>query len=274
LTRRINLIADKALLAAFSENTHTLRPKHVEAAVRDSEFSEPAGSQSHPRFLWGVAVFAAGALLGIGGYWLLGPGIQRPPQPASSTGIGTPLSTLTGDNPSQLSPVPVVTAQPIESLEKSDSGAHSKVAAPLPVSPPVAAPFGERGASASRQVAVTDVTGAMGSDMLESRLAATEKWLASEAGNLYSIQLLGATDVTQLKLHLNDLAKFVEMNKVFVYRTVANGRPYLTVLYGAFRDRRSAQDVLDKLPDWLKANRPLLRTVEGIRSEIKRHQAS
>ena len=33
LTRRVNLIADKALLAAFSENTHTVKPKHVEAAV-------------------------------------------------------------------------------------------------------------------------------------------------------------------------------------------------------------------------------------------------
>jgi septal ring-binding cell division protein DamX len=59
-----------------------------------------------------------------------------------------------------------------------------------------------------------------------------------------------------------------------VYRTVANGRPFLTVLYGEFSNRRSAQDVLDKLPEGLKANRPILRTVEGIRSEIKRHQPS
>src|SRR5574341_1023024 len=50
LTRRINLIADKALLAAFSENTHTIRPKHVEAAVRDSEFSGDVGPHAAPRF--------------------------------------------------------------------------------------------------------------------------------------------------------------------------------------------------------------------------------
>jgi len=91
---------------------------------------------------------------------------------------------------------------------------------------------------------------------------------------MYSIQLLGAADVTLLRLHLNDLSKFVEINKVFVYRTAANGRPFLTVLYGAFSDRRSAQDVLDKLPEGLKANRPILRTVEGIRGEIKQHQPS
>jgi hypothetical protein len=32
--------------------------------------------------------------------------------------------------------------------------------------------------------------------------------------------------------------------------------------------------VLNKLPEGLKANRPILRTVEGIRAELKRHQAS
>jgi septal ring-binding cell division protein DamX len=111
-------------------------------------------------------------------------------------------------------------------------------------------------------------------DVLESRLAATEKWLATENGNLYIIQLLGTVDATQLKLHLNDLSKSIEMNKLFVYRTLANGRPLLTVLYGTFSDRRSAQDVLEKLPDDLKVNRPFVRTVEGIRDELRRNQAS
>jgi septal ring-binding cell division protein DamX len=121
---------------------------------------------------------------------------------------------------------------------------------------------------------VTDITARAEPDVLESRLAATEKWLATEAGDLYIIQLLGTVDATQLKLHLNDLAKSIEMNKLFVYRTLANGRPLLTVLYGTFSDRRSAQDVLDKLPEDLKVNRPILRTVEGIRDELKRKQAS
>ena len=64
------------------------------------------------------------------------------------------------------------------------------------------------------------------------------------------------------------------MNKIFVYRTLANGRPLLTVLYGTFGDRRSAQVVLDKLPEDLKANRPFLRTVEGVRDELKRKEVS
>jgi hypothetical protein len=39
LLRRINIIADKILLSAFSESTHNLTSHHVVAAVNDSDFS-------------------------------------------------------------------------------------------------------------------------------------------------------------------------------------------------------------------------------------------
>ncbi|MGH8704251.1 MAG: ExeA family protein, partial [Burkholderiales bacterium] len=38
LTRRINVLADKALLAAFTESTHAVTPRQVGAAIADSEF--------------------------------------------------------------------------------------------------------------------------------------------------------------------------------------------------------------------------------------------
>jgi type II secretory pathway predicted ATPase ExeA len=275
LTRRVNLIADKALLAAFSENTHTVRPKHIEAAVRDSEFSQDAGPKSGPRYLWGAAVFAAGALLGIGGYMVFGPGTTDTPKPIIATVPGAPSS-----NPSALvealpAPAPSVIAQPTESFKNSPVSARPKAPGTvIEATPQVPAAAGGTRVTLVEQPTVTEITTALGPDVLESRLAATERWLATEAQNLYSIQLLGTADATQLKLHLNDLSKFIEINKVFVYRTVANGRPLLTVLYGRFSDRRSAQEMLEKLPEGLKANRPILRTVEGIRAELKRHQTS
>ena len=39
LTRRINVLADKSLLAAFMDNVHTLTPLHARAAIADSEFA-------------------------------------------------------------------------------------------------------------------------------------------------------------------------------------------------------------------------------------------
>jgi septal ring-binding cell division protein DamX len=55
-----------------------------------------------------------------------------------------------------------------------------------------------------------------------------------------------------------------------VYRTTANQKPFLTVLFGSFNSYRAAQEALDKLPESLKVNRPFLRTVGGIREEIAR----
>lgn len=39
LTRRVNIIADKAMLAAFAADTHDVSAKHVKSAIADSEFS-------------------------------------------------------------------------------------------------------------------------------------------------------------------------------------------------------------------------------------------
>jgi MSHA biogenesis protein MshM len=40
LTRRINILADKAMLAAFSEGSHSVTPGHVRYAAQDSEFKK------------------------------------------------------------------------------------------------------------------------------------------------------------------------------------------------------------------------------------------
>ena len=128
-------------------------------------------------------------------------------------------------------------------------------------------------AQALPQAGATETAVSGHADLLEVRLAATAEWLKIEANNTYSIQILGTNDPEQLRVHLNDLVKFIEINKVFVYLTTVNRRPFLTMLYGSFSDRRLAQEVLNKLPERLKANRPILRTVEGVRAEISLRQA-
>ncbi|MDJ0860827.1 MAG: AAA family ATPase [Gammaproteobacteria bacterium] len=60
LTRRVNILADKALLAAFASGSHHITPRHVRAAVRDSEFSK---SWRQPRRR-GAAALSTTALAG------------------------------------------------------------------------------------------------------------------------------------------------------------------------------------------------------------------
>lgn len=68
LTRRVNIIADKALLAAYTEGTHTLTPEHVRTAIGDSEFSraalrspKPARPSARPWLIAAVLAALAGA---------------------------------------------------------------------------------------------------------------------------------------------------------------------------------------------------------------------
>jgi septal ring-binding cell division protein DamX len=111
-------------------------------------------------------------------------------------------------------------------------------------------------------------------DDVELRLAATQVWLAQVGKNPYSIQLLGADNPDQLKQHLNVIRKYIEINDIFVYRTIAKQKPSLTVLYGSYNDRSAALAALAKLPASLKVYNPLLRTLQGVRTEIARHQPS
>jgi hypothetical protein len=58
--RRINIIADKVLLSAFSESTHSLTSRHVIAAVNDSDFSREATNKA--RLLWWLVALILVAL--------------------------------------------------------------------------------------------------------------------------------------------------------------------------------------------------------------------
>jgi type II secretory pathway predicted ATPase ExeA len=65
LTRRINILADKALLAAFADNTHLITPRLVEAAVRDAGYRRPGAVLRKwlPALAAGVALAVAALLV-------------------------------------------------------------------------------------------------------------------------------------------------------------------------------------------------------------------
>lgn len=75
LVRRINILADKSLLAAYADNTHQVTTRHVRRAAADSEFV-PAWYR-----LWkpaaAVACLTVAAIAGL--WWITSP---RPPEPA------------------------------------------------------------------------------------------------------------------------------------------------------------------------------------------------
>jgi len=79
LTRRINIFADKTLLAAFAAGTHTITANHARAAVTDTQIVMMR--RDSPRRL--VAAAAAGLVAGIGlGYFFAQVAALPSPSPA------------------------------------------------------------------------------------------------------------------------------------------------------------------------------------------------
>jgi type II secretory pathway predicted ATPase ExeA len=68
LSRRINVLADKTLLAAYAEQTHTLGARHLAAAAADGDAQDTDKRAQRPRKLL-AALAVAAALLGLGA-WL------------------------------------------------------------------------------------------------------------------------------------------------------------------------------------------------------------
>ena len=129
LTRRVNILADKSLLAAFADNEHGITAKHVDRAVRDSEFYRPAFSKAKIGLAAGGV--AAGLALGLGLHYLLAPPIQFAPTPFAPA---AQIAAITA------APAPVAApATNAANPPAQPPGVQANSAAPIPPAPPATA---------------------------------------------------------------------------------------------------------------------------------------
>jgi hypothetical protein len=270
LTRRINLIADKALLAAFAENTHTLRQKHIDAAVRDSEFAQQQyqpRQAARPRVAMGLAILALGMAAGAGLYALFGHGLPLPG--GSAAPVTTPpakTGNLSNKSNTYEESAAVPTVPPVPATAPAPAAVTDK---PAVDSPAPDQPSQQNDAQpAQPATAPAPSVPPSAGKLLQERLDATSRWLASAPPQTYTVQLLGARDEQQLNQHLRILSNIIEINNVFVYRTIAKGEPALTMTWGSFDSPGAARQAMAQLPARLKTYKPLLRTVQGIRTEV------
>lgn len=83
---------------------------------------------------------------------------------------------------------------------------------------------------------------------------------------------MGSGNEAQLQQHLTLLTKQINPEMFYAYRTKVNGQPFVTVLYGSFEDKATAQQAMQNLPKALKSYQPHLRTIAGITKETNQFQ--
>lgn len=243
LVRRINILADKALLSAFSENAYAITPKHVGIAIKDSEFgSEDTPAANSKKAYWlALATLLAGLAIGLGVQKLQ---IGQPEKSPVAATKPMPQTLRETPKPANVAtPASTATAEPSEPLTPP---APLQETAPAPAAEPMS--------------------------IVEKRLEATSTWLSQQSPDTVSIQLMVGDNLEQMRTQLEALTSVVELDNLYVYRTNVGGKPYISVLYGSYADRATASKALADLPKPLRTYRPQLRTVGGINKELKQLQ--
>lgn len=103
LTRRVNIIADKTLLAAFAGNTHTITVQHVRAAIEDSDFDLPPGAVPWQKMAIAAGLLVIGAGLGAGLYAALHSPSRQVPAPVATVAPGPVVAS---EKPAAAMPAP------------------------------------------------------------------------------------------------------------------------------------------------------------------------
>ena len=248
LTRRINILADKALLAAYSESSHAVTERQVKAAIADSEFvaAAPARATARPGVL-----LAAGIMLGL----LIGVALHDNWSPGQAMRI----QPSAAQQPPPATSVPATTEleAELDLLEASqavrDAESEAKSTQPL-------LSAGQR----QRLQAYTST----GYKLLSERFAATRELLEHAPDGRYALELF-VTDnpePARMERFLLRARDMVPLSDVYL---VPVNTSHLRVVYGSFDSEREALDAERRLPPkYQQAFRASPRSFATLRGEM------
>ena len=261
LMRRVNILADKSLLAAFVENTHNIEIRHVQAAIRDSELSQDTQAWWKRKNTLLITL----ALLVLSGIaiaaWMLGsmhtrnqaaaeikPFIPTIAHVTPAVSEAPPLATTTA---SEVTPSPM-SAPPITGAPQTT--ASTPLAQAAPVAPP--APIVSNAADEPTL-------------LYDQRLAASKTMLLHSTPGSASIQLYYTADVkpTRIEGFLKRAEGLGKLHEIYVLPIKINGKQGLRVLYGIYPNSKEARAGIQHLPQrYLDAYAPSIFLLEDFPS--------
>ncbi len=248
LTRRINILADKSLLAAFAANAHAVQAAEARRAIRDSEFYRR-------KFNWRPFALAAA---GLAGGLALGAGVPFLFSESAPTVRPEPLGA-------NAPPIAVATQNSAALLRQAAPAAAAPVAV-APVSPPSEVRSGAARAKAQETASPTPPSRG---DTAKQRFAATQAWLGAAPGDHYAIQLITvrASELDRLEDFLLKASKVVSLGDIHVYSVKIDGGQCYRAAYGSYPGPSEVLAAMRGLPPLLLAQRPYYRSVERMRSQ-------
>ena len=297
LTRRINIYADKTLLAAYASNTHTVTEDHVRAAISDTQILLPEIPNQNWLFWLSVAT---ALLVGSGLGFLVGRMTAKSPTTSaeivqnlvSKPIIVAPAPTSAAVPSPTIAPAP---SAPPPTLATSASGlAPAAVSAPatgnaVAGEAPATTPSSGASTGAPTNAAVSNdfaptlsktlsTAGdtpkrveVVEKDWLYIRMQADLKRLRSLKASNYAIQLMtaDAREKSAIENYLRAVSRELNPDRVMIYPTGTDENPRVSVLYGSYTDRADANGEISSLPTKLQKFSPYARSMQVIRDDIR-----
>jgi type II secretory pathway predicted ATPase ExeA len=230
LMRRVNVLADKALLAAFIEDTHNIEVRHVKTAISDSEL-KPNRSLPNKKLL---GVLAASLLIAAMAWWMLN---QSSTHQQSLTKVTEPKA---------LPPIPAVSAPSIVIAAASTVAASSTAAGNSPGATTLLVPgIATTQATPSKIESPVKPTGSL----YEQRLAAGKQLLVDKKP-LASIQLFYSEEINLKKMEgfLQRADGLGKLSEIYLLPAKFGNKHGVRILYGAYPTVDAARAALKELP--------------------------
>lgn len=227
LIRRINVLADKSLLAAYTENASMVEPRHVRAAQADAELPAdptPATRGAGPRLVAALAICAGGIAIGATAQWWI----------ARQSASATPAAVAAATAPAARAVVPTSSAAP------------DLAAAPDTGRKPQPRPSFLSDAQEQRLAGFAAVNGSL----LAERITAARERLRREPDASYCVELFitDNSDPARLERFLVRARALLPLDELYVVPLASGSRYRVRVVYGAYRDRDEAAAAERRLP--------------------------
>ncbi|HEX5804005.1 MAG TPA: AAA family ATPase [Azospira sp.] len=260
LTRRINILADKALLAAAAQGKRQIDRREAQAAVHDARFGPLPGSGTPPRWLGiGSGGLLAALLATYYASHVAAPDETSPlPAAIAHTAPATAPAAMPPPPPSSPSSPDAPAAVPLP----PDLARPLRPPPQLPAAPPP--PAADNG---SKAVAPASATTAALGPLTRARLEASQTWLRDTPGQRYFIQLMN-TDLRHagtVEAFLATHGDRLDSRQLRIYRSALSGRDRIGVIYGDFPTLEQATLAMNGLPDDVRQTQPFIRTVDKLR---------
>ena len=111
--------------------------------------------------------------------------------------------------------------------------------------------------------------------LLNQRLEETQKWLSSASNVNFTIQLilLDVGSDIEVNRYIEKASQLLNAQSLYIYQASIRGRMVYSVLYSEYTQRDRAISQLQKLSPCLRKSGPYLRTIKGIRADIRKTQS-